>query len=135
MRSDLVLLFRTSSWKNLTLLGHPDLIESESLDSIVKALHHRPPDGPIDDYVAKFPFAPTFSSNRVMLHVDHPISDIERAQVSLGFSVPSWLGGAPTSPQIVIKRKRICRTGTMNSTRIWFARCVGGSRISGKNGK
>lgn len=39
-----------SSWKNLSLLGHPYLIESKSLDSIVKVLHHRPPDESIDNY-------------------------------------------------------------------------------------
>lgn len=75
IRSDLVLLFRNSSWKNPMLLGHPDLIEPESLDSIVRALHHRPPDDSIDNYATEFPFAPTFSSDGLMLPVDHPMRD------------------------------------------------------------
>lgn len=37
----------------------------------------------------------------------YPMSDEERTAVSLRCTQPSWLGGAPTSPQIIIKRRGI----------------------------
>lgn len=37
----------------------------------------------------------------------YPMSDEERTAVSLRCTQPSWLGGAPTSLQIIIKRRRI----------------------------